>query len=442
MDRTLRLTKLLFSMLLVIIFISASVLAEEVIIDLKSLVRTTKDTSPTEVTEDKDDVIQLKDLVKVPVLTEPSVKKSSIIRTKGWSRTKPSSLDKKQVLLTINENGAEKFFVYHKYGKEAHPTIEVRPGSVITIKLTLPNLGKVGDLTRSAYDADATGLKVLWQNATPRVSINKRMSPGGAWNGRDIEWQISAKSPTKPSGVLATMTVMYDVAKGAGPTGTGEARYMPKIWIIASEESAAAPEQSAPGSFEKIKGAYLYLPDLPKDHVKDVVIWLAGSGERDERVLNSGLPKTVTENGAEQIVLVPTKKDEVWDISEVAQTTNDILSYLDNLGYDIQRLYGEGFSAGGQGIARLVTSQLVNMPFTGITLFGSNTDGQAERLAIMLDDGRLAELRLYVGEQDDRFLERVKTDWKVLAGSSRATRLYIVPNTGHKVDSLYQNNTP
>lgn len=380
--------------------------------------------------------LDLSGLIRTPAPETKVTGAATSFSVNGWTTVKPSNLDKKEVLLTVNHNGTEKFFVYHKHEKRDVPVIELSVGSSVTIKVTIPNLTGVGDLTRSAYDSGSSGKSTIKQMTYPLVGRGKRLplSPSG-WNGKTVDWQITGVKPTKGN-VLATLTLMCDVAPGNGPEGGKEAKYMPKVRV------RVLPSQSAKskGGFQKLGNAYLFLPDTPTN---EIVVWLGGSGENGSATLEHGLPKQVAQFGSNQIVLVPSKQTQLWDAGMVAQTINDALSFVTNQGYEIKHLYGEGFSAGGQGIAEVVASQQVNMQFTSIKLFGSNTNGKTTRLLDLLNGNHLAGVTFYVGEGDNKFASRVMADHKTLVASGKS-QLYVVPDVGHRIDPLYAyaQNTP
>lgn len=381
----------------------------------------------------------------------PGLKTAGNITLTGWQVGEYAGvLHKKEILFTTTVNGNKYFFVFRKGDKTRKPpSIAMQVGDSISIRATFPYMEGISRLKRSAYDSDKIGKKALYQMASPLVSKSngKTWLPlnTGGWNGKTVDWTITAQQPTKDF-VIASITLICEVASGAGPEGGIEAKYTPKVYVKVSEVKAGKVANnganSIGGSFQKLGGidAYIYLPYGQK--TADMTVYLAGSGEKGEAVLRDGLPEQVRQFGSSQIVLVPIKKTGGWDTEAVVKTINNALTYLASNGYQVNRLYGDGFSAGGHGIARVAASQKVRIPFTGIKLFGSDTGGVSDQLVWLLDYGPLSSVTFYVGA-DDKFVGSAKRAFQKL--DSAKSSIYVVPKVGHRVNKLYEfarQNTP
>ena len=386
-------------------------------------------------------VIKLTDLIVVPEIkpsTRPPQQSSGMASLSGWSVAQPKHLEAKEVRLSTTQNGREYFYVYHKHEKRALPNISLAVGESIVIKVTMPDLSGVGAMTRNAPDSDSLGRVALKQVASPAVGRGSSLALGsGGWNGQSVEWRITATADTGGKSTMATLTLVCNTATGAGPDGGSEAKYMPKVLVKVLPRSGNVKTDQ----FQKRDTSYLFIPSRPTN---EMVVWLAGGGERGDEALNYGLPKLVKQFGSNRIVLVPTKQTSSWNTSSVSSSINETLDYLAKNGYRIERVYGEGFSAGAHGIAEVAAAQQLHIPFTEIRLFGGNTNGETTQLLQLLSSGHINSLSFFVGESDSRFVSQVKSDYKKLSQSGKVS-LHIVPNVGHRVDLLYayaNQNTP
>lgn len=386
-----------------------------------------------------------------PIITpkpEPIVYTPGVWLGSGWTEKRPTDkLERLETLLTIKHNGKEYYFRYHKHDESRGiPQVTMVVGTSIEIELTIPDTVGIGKLKRNAYDGTREprqGGEFYWkgflnQETIPLVSNRKDGSNWiplgtGGWNGKTTRWKIYATNPTKDF-ITASVTLMFQTASGEGANGGSESKYMPKIHVKVIPKTTAVTTISS--EFQKMSGvnAYIHLPLGQK--TADMTVYLAGSQEKDKNVLRYGLPEWVRKFGSNQIILVPIKKDGRWNADTVANTINEALDWLADNDYKVNRLYGDGFSAGGQGIAEVVANQKVKMSFTGIRLFGSNTNGKTAKLLELLRNNNLAGVTFYVGKNDGRFLNRAISDYQELAVSGKSN-IYIVPNVGHRIDDLY-----
>ncbi len=260
------------------------------------------------------------------------------------------------------------------------------------------------------------------------------------WPKRPITWGVTAKQETNSSSTI-TMTMkirVNETIRSRIETGGCELKYMPEVHVT-SVKPAKPGATGTPGTFQKLDGinAYIYLPENKNANMK---VYLAGSGETGEGVLKYGLPRIVKESGSNQIVLVPTKTDSLWNTAAVVNTINATFPILALKGYNVAGLYGDGFSAGGQGLAAVVASGNVRRQFSTIRLFGCDTGkgglNKADKLLDLLRTGRLGSVRFYVGSSDGKFLERAKADYQKLSSHPNAS-ITIVPGVGHQIDALY-----